>query len=652
MLEEILASFPPHTHPLTLVSDPDDVLADEEILTALHERGFTLIDEPDPVALRHRVENARPWSANHPLIVVTDGALNELPYDLWEQGHRVTLALHTFFPKLAYPVVRTLSPSQRWRLSQVPSPGRRLGRRGSIAFLLRQVFGADPEALEEPGKLVAWLDRAHQRVDPLPEPLAAYLLGQLRDLPIYAEWPLEELLRDDDAYRSFLREQWRGYVQRETGELIREQPVRYVLRFERDEGLQDALGGLMRSGTLEALRVEEPRRLPGWAQPAVLSQEEDRRPRRAAELLELLDERLHGLPQDGRWEDWQRIARAWAELTALRYHPDRPLGPGQRAAYDRLEREIDGAFLAWLRHRYAPLGSRRLPTPHHVYHALPYLDYDRRRHDRERVALLVLDGLSLADWHVVGPTWRARHPDWHLDERLLLAQIPTVTSVSRQALVSGRRPAELADSLDSTHREARRWTAFWTGKGLDVAACHHDHLALDRRDPPAETDSARTQALCLIETTIDDMVHDATLGTSDFQASLRIWLDGYGRRLEALMDSLLAHGFAIYVTSDHGHVEARGFGRPSEGLTVETRGRRARMYSDRHAVRTVEEGFAETIRWHDDGLLPDDVWVLMPRGRRAFTTFDELVVTHGGPTLDEVVVPLVTITADEPTTEG
>jgi hypothetical protein len=43
--------------------------------------------------------------------------------------------------------------------------------------------------------------------------------------------------------------------------------------------------------------------------------------------------------------------------------------------------------------------------------------------------------------------------------------------------------------------------------------------------------------------------------------------------------------------------------------------------------------------------LPDDVWVLMPQGRRAFAAFEEVVVTHGGPTLDEVVVPLVTIRA-------
>jgi hypothetical protein len=665
-----LHHFPPHTHPLTLVSDPDDVLADEDVLTALSERGFRLIDERDPVALRHRVEQARPWSIDHPLVIVTAGSLDELPYDLWQQGHHVTLALHTFFPRLAYPVVRTLTPSQRWRLSRAPSPSRRLGRRRTIVFLLRHVFDADLDALRKPANLIAWLDQIHQQPDPIPALLVDHLLEHLRDVPAYEDWPLEGqrpelveglhpelveglhpelvegLLTDRETFAAFVREQWRGYVQRQTGELLGEESPRYVLDFEADDGLQDTLPGLMRSGTLEPVRVTQPDRLPGWSRPAVLSQDEDRRPRRAAELLGLLDEHLQAPLEEARWEEWQRVARAWAELTALRYAPDRPLLPDQRAAYGGLQSEIDTAFLGWLRRRYAPLGSRRLPTPHHVHHVPHYIAYRHQQHENSRVALLVLDGLALADWHIISLTWRARHPGWRFHEQhLLLAQIPTLTSISRQALISGLRPADFAHTLGTTRTEPRRWADFWAREGLGEEACPHVHLALERNNPPPEIDSARTRALCLIENRIDDMVHDATLGGATFYAALNVWLEGYSEKLETVIAHLLARGFAVYLTSDHGHVEARGFGRPSEGLTVDTRGRRARIYSDRHAVDNVQRDFEETIRWHRQGLLPDDVWVLMPQGRRAFALEDEIVVTHGGPTLNEVVVPLVEITA-------
>jgi hypothetical protein len=143
------------------------------------------------------------------------------------------------------------------------------------------------------------------------------------------------------------------------------------------------------------------------------------------------------------------------------------------------------------------------------------------------------------------------------------------------------------------------------------------------------------------------MVHDTTLGTTGFQASLNVWLEKYSEQLEDLVAALLAQDFTVYLTSDRGHVEARGFGQPSEGLTVDSRGRRARIYSDRRAAANVQQGFSQTILWGGDGLLPDDIWVLMPEGRYAFAAFNETVVTHGGLTLDEVVVPLVTINLQE-----
>ncbi len=639
-----LAHFPPHTHPLTLVSDPDGVLADEAVLTTLVERGFTLVNEPDPLRLRQRVEQVRPFRTDRPLIVVTTGSLNELPYDLWQPGHHVTLALHTFFPNLAYPVVRTLTPAQRWRLSQTPPPPRRLGRRGTVVFLLRHVFAADFDPLRQPAWLVAWLDQYHQQTDPMPSVLADSLLAQLWKVPAYADWPLDELLESRDAFTTFVREQWRAYVQQQTGQLLGEEPVRYLLSFEADHRLQDALSGLVRSGTLEPLNVDRLDRLPAWARPAVLASDEDRRPRRATELLSILTEQLDTSLPDARWEQWQAVARAWAELTALRYDPDIPLSSVQRKKYQQLQSKLDVAFLTWLRQRYAPLGSQRLPTPHHVHHVPHYIAYQRRQGKANRVGLLILDCLALADWILISSVWRARHPDWHFEEHLLLAQVPTITAISRQALVSGLRPADFAATLDSNRAEPGQWATFWAGEGLRADACPHIHLTLDRDEPPVEADSARTCALCLIVNKIDDMVHDATLGSRDFQASLCVWLEEYSRQVEEVIAGLLARGFAVYLTSDHGHVEARGLGQPSEGLTVDTRGKRARIYSDWRAAVNVQQGFSETILWGQDGLLPDDVWVLMPKERSAFVTVNEIVVAHGGPTLDEMVVPLVTIT--------
>ena len=76
---------------------------------------------------------------------------------------------------------------------------------------------------------------------------------------------------------------------------------------------------------------------------------------------------------------------------------------------------------------------------------------------------------------------------------------------------------------------------------------------------------------------------------------------------------------------------------------MRSRSRRARLYESEQFARSVQSDYPETVLWHNDGLLPDSVWVLLAAGRRAFAPPGEVVVSHGGLSLEEMVVPLVMI---------
>ena len=205
MLQQLLALFSSHVHPLILVSDPDGLLKDEAILSALTERGFTIIQETDPVLLRYRVEQAKPFQTSSSVIIITDGMLEALPYDLWQQGQRVTLALHTFFPNLSYPVLRVLTPIQRCHLSQVAPPRESFGERRTIEFLLEHVFSLEPNLLQQPSFII-WLDEYHQSFAPFPAPLLEHVLDQLRHIPEYEAWPLNEILQDRQGFQNFIKQ--------------------------------------------------------------------------------------------------------------------------------------------------------------------------------------------------------------------------------------------------------------------------------------------------------------------------------------------------------------------------------------------------------------------------------------------------------------
>jgi len=47
--------------------------------------------------------------------------------------------------------------------------------------------------------------------------------------------------------------------------------------------------------------------------------------------------------------------------------------------------------------------------------------------------------------------------------------------------------------------------------------------------------------------------------------------------------------------------------------------------------------------WDNDGLLLEQMSALMPAKREAFATSGEIVVTHGGISIDEVIVPFIRI---------
>jgi hypothetical protein len=405
------------------------------------------------------------------------------------------------------------------------------------------------------------------------------------------------------------------------------------------------LPGWVRSGLLAPVEISPQAGLPGWALAGVQSPDVDPRPGRYADLITAIEESISSGLSNARWNEWQPLAWDWAELTTLHRIPDLRLSEEQIQAYDSLQGRLNDVFLAWLQARYAPLAGQRLPRPHHLHHVPHYLAYQRRRAEVGKIALLIMDGMSLADWSVIQPVWGTRHPNWLIHEQLLLAQIPSLTAISRQALVSGLLPVDFANSMDHNRGEAKQWANFWASENISKTACQYERLKLGQYPSSANLIGPRAQALCLIDNTLDNIHHKALMGAREDQNTLRLWLEQHAPGLEMLINELLQDDFTVYLTSDHGHTEALGFGQPSEGVIVQTRSKRARIYNDERLMNTVKAGYPETLVWHGDGLLPDDIWVLIPQGQYAFAAHDEIHITHGGLSMDEMIVPFVQITS-------
>lgn len=650
MLSILLSIFPAHTHALTLVSDPDGIFNDELVKTALYTRGFRLTIETDPAALRYAYSCAQPISTEQPLLLVIPDDLNAAPYDIWQQAHHVELALYHLFPNLDYPILKLFTPTQRVRLAaaleRIPIR-QKLSPRGTFDYLLRHLFLCEVAALQTPSSLIVWLAEYHTLQEAMPTVLAVYLLQQLTPLAAFAGWPLADLLYHKERFYSFIQHAWQAYLAELSGQWDR-QAEPPLVSFATDAMLQDTLPRLLRLGILKpTATVRRLAETPAWATPGIAY---DASAAHAVELDEGLQDitarlQAHNL----RWSDWQSIAWRWAQLTLVYYTG--ALLPADSSLHHQFQQQqltLNAAFADWLKTAYSHLAGSRLPMPHHLFHVPGYLA--TLLTPQQRVALLIMDGMSLATWLQIKPVWQKRHQAWTFAERLLLAQIPSITAVSRQALISGLPPAGFGDTLTANRQEANQWQTFWMQKELDARRIAYALLPnRSGQAYPTMIDQRTMRALCLVTPVIDEMVHGATQGLADVHSSVTIWLhnqmpDRPGSAwLEGLIDRLLSEQYTVVIASDHGHVNAVGIGVPQEGVTVESRSKRARIYSNPQFASNVQSQYPDTILWHDDGLLPPDRWVLLPKTDGAFALHGQQVVSHGGLTIEEMVTPLVTI---------
>ena len=365
----------------------------------------------------------------------------------------------------------------------------------------------------------------------------------------------------------------------------------------------------------------------------------DRR-RRLRRLAETVGATIPGT--DANHRDWTAFAFRWAELgvllsetaTAARADPDSPVAG--------LHEDVDRAFLAWVERRYAGLHNQP-PAPPVMVHHLPRFLARRLADDpRCKAALLVVDGLALDQWLVLRDALAIQRPGLRFREGAAFAWAPTITSVSRQAIFAGKPPFHFPSSLLTTDREASLWARFWAEQGLAAQEAGYARgLGDDLPDGIRELLSRpKIRALGLVVDKVDKIMHGMELGTAGMHNQVRQWAEeGF---MAGLLDTLLDGGFAVFLTSDHGNVEAEGCGRPAEGAIADVRGERARIYPDAALRSRVKERFPDAIEWPGPGL-PEDCLALLAPGRAAFVREGERIVGHGGVSLEEVVVPMVEI---------
>ena len=606
------------------VLDELNVLKQKEIAEALSEKNIMLFEYDDVIEFRLFYEkNYRHINkANRQILIIHgfDGQFNTLPYDVLNEGIRIDLSISRLFPQFDASVIQQCPSELLNKLfglhQQVFT---KLNRKATIDYLLENAFSIQMMSIFNNISLFKMALAYYKQFEAdLPTVFYERLIEIVRQKSIFIQQDLMEIFISRKNFEQFINRQWQHFVhsyyqQKNNG--IADGSEIYGGQYFIDPYVQSNITKIVKPIEVEnMLDYEE------WMHPGLTVKQKE--------------PIFYDEYESFKREDWLKLASRIGEEQAT-------LLEQGILTHDFVEQvsKANLSFQQWMLDSYCSMRTLPVvPTPKMVHQIPHYLS----RKAEHKIALVVLDGMSFTQWYSI--RGYLRESGFSFEEHAVFSWVPSVTSVARQSIFSGKEPRDFADTIDTTRKEKFYWEQFWEQEGfVKQYVAYEKSLGLEpynslnliyRKMPNVRIYGA-------VIDVIDQIMHGATQGLKTIQSEIKTWLNS--NYLVQFLTDLIAAGFEVYLTSDHGNVECTGRGRIPQGVTVETKGERFRTYQSKIIRDQTALEHPDTVIW-DDTSLPDDYFVLLANDKRAFTTKNDKIVTHGGIHIEEVIVPFVKVT--------
>ena len=314
------------------------------------------------------------------------------------------------------------------------------------------------------------------------------------------------------------------------------------------------------------------------------------------------------------YNDWFAVAEAKSQLDVLAAKYD----------IDECTQEISRLFQHYILEYFGKLSQsidRKSPVL-----ASKALDYMHTYSDK--FIVIVMDGMSEFDWNIISNSF----VDLRYEKASMFAMVPSTTSVSRQCLLSGKYPSQLLEPW----KQSKEKTEFI--EGAKKLGYTNAQIGYDRGYNAQFNSFVRCGAVIIND--VDDIVHAQHQGRLGMFNDITVLAKQ--KKLANMVRGFINLGYDVYITADHGNTACVGMGKMmGTGVELETKSRKfivLRDFADKEKQQEKYK-FVEFPKYY----LPKEYVYLVCDVGESLDAKGEEVMTHGGLSIDEMVVPFITI---------
>ncbi|MDI4571573.1 BREX-3 system phosphatase PglZ [Bacillus altitudinis] len=626
--KQIVDQIPYSHHSAILLKDVDNLLSDEDIILFLQEKNISLVQVDDRAEFRRIYEDNLNNEKGKWIYRVTGNKEFTFPFDMLQQGYYVELNIHDIMPSFSAQIIRQLDSEVLDALYAVsPQQQGSLSNKDTCNFILKRIYKLAYDLVETVEEWMNLLIQIHDSRYPLAPILKDYIKKTIERKGISKERLL--LIESKGIFYQYLQGQWEEFVKQiinndlsvKDGYL--DTDTYHKEHFMHSEQIHRAIQHLFIEGRLQAVEIDIERNIPLCAQNGV--KQRSYNPLKDIEFLvdkvisKLSIERKHN-------KEWIEIIDTYSQIKDLQLHYNT-----EKETVDSLTSQIEAQFKEWILTDYKALaGLSPYIKPAMVHHILPHLQLK----DEKKQALIIMDGMSFIQWKQIKRTLES---NFTFEEYGVFAWVPTITEISRMSIFQATIPR-----LQESIKEEKAWKQFWNKESIsDMHITFENILAqggFDSKELSALEKSNNKKAAIILRN-IDKLTHGAIQGLEGMYAEIDVWLKT--NYLQDLLSHLKESGYSTYITSDHGNKESVGIGKVKQGSLVETKGERARIYSDL-VFRDDAAAQYSSVKWPNYGF-SDDQHFLVAESGEAFVTKGQHIVSHGGISIEEVIVPFIKV---------